>query len=118
MTAIKRPSGVLVYTRRGQAVLLATVVTGVAPAKVGCTSGLVESKYATPRQRSQASAFEFTSAFQICLPESASMAKMLLCGVHKKTLFPTCSGVIWSSAPLPLPVVKSPVLKRQASFSL
>ncbi len=73
-----------------------------------------ESKYATPRQRSQASAFEFTSAFQSCLPESASKAKMLLCGVHKKTLLPTCSGVIWSSAPLPVPVVKSPVRKRHA----
>jgi glucose dehydrogenase len=39
---------------RGHAVLVATAVTAFAPAKVGCTSGFVESKYATPRQRSQA----------------------------------------------------------------
>ena len=44
LTAIKRPSGVLVYTRRGHSVFAVTVATGVAPANVGCSNGCVESK--------------------------------------------------------------------------
>jgi hypothetical protein len=62
-----------------------------------------------PRQRCQTLDWALMAFFHSSLPVSASSAIRLLCGVQMNTLLPTCSGVSWSSAPLPSLMATSPV---------